>query len=309
MRLVCIFSFFLSFFDYFLKKKKLTFLYFHRFKLNLYKYFYKNPPKINQSTKSLSSDIIISLTTIESRLNFLKYTLNSLISQTYKAKKIIVNYDDSIEHKRIENLIQIYKKFKVEFRLVENFGSHKKYLFLTKKERQHKIILCDDDMIYDKWFVETLQKISNLEYGSVITLFAKKMDDDQMNIKPMKFWSLQLKCCKKSNLYYWCGGAFTLYPNNFFDEKVLNKKFISSFFFNNEYKVIGYDDSWLNFNRIKKKIKVFYARPYSIFYWPAAKIDKHKNIRLGDIQNQGSDYWREENVFNRLLNSNQTIDL
>ena len=123
-----------------------------------------------------------------------------------------------------------------------------------------------------------------------------------------KLWPWELKCCKHSNLYYWCGNAFTLYPNNFFDEKILNKKLISKLFFNSEYKVISYDDSWLNFNRLKKNIKVFYARPYSILYWPAPKIDGVSKIKLGYVSRNSDPYWSEENVFKRLLKENLSIN-
>ena len=293
--MICFLSIFTRYFDGYLIKKNKSFAYLSKLKLLIFKRIYEK--KVSHNNKLYQTeDIIVSLTVIESRLYFLKYTLNSLITQTFRPKKIIVNYDDSIDQSRIEIFVKLYKDDGVVFRQVENYGSHKKYLFLNDEERKLRVLLCDDDMIYDKWLIEHLIKSSINNTSYVSTLFGYKMCDDKNNILKREDWKFLLKCNNKSNLYFFTGNAFTLYPKNFFDDNILCKKDILFNFKNPETGVIGYDDSWLNFHRLKKKIEVFYARPYSKFFWPACIINP--KFSLGSTSKK---YWFEGRVFERLF--------
>ena len=75
-----------------------------KIKLVLYKKIFKNPPNYPQIFQKSNSDIVASLTAINSRIDFLSYTLNSLLFQTLKIKKIIVNFDKTVDNLKIELL-------------------------------------------------------------------------------------------------------------------------------------------------------------------------------------------------------------
>ena len=107
-----------------------------------------------------------------------------------------------------------------------------------------------------------------------------------------------LSCCKNSNKFFYTDNSWTLYPKNFFDDKILQKKKILKNLKNPQTNVIGYDDAWINFNRIKKNIKVAYARPYSIFFKPASIFYRKKMFSLGQ---SCKGRWREAEVFDRLI--------
>lgn len=299
MKLFHLISFFLSFFDKILIKYNKSFSQLAKLKLILYKRFFQKPPEINFfSTKPIYKDIIISLTTMNSRINFVRYTLNSLLHQNYRVYKIIVNYDRSINIKKIKKLKKIYKKFNVEFRLVKNFFSHKKYLFLNKREINFRILLCDDDMIYDKWFLQDMVILSNHYPKCVVTLFGWEIEYGKNGeILARDQWKFKFTKCHSSKISYWSDNAYSLFPKNFFDKNIMSKTKVKKYFTNLDNNIIGYDDSWINFNRIKKKIKVFYVRPYSKLWLPAEKMNTEDSLG-----NRCKGFWYEGEVFKRLNN-------
>ena len=176
-----------------------------KIKLILYKKIFKNSPNYPQIFQKSNSDIVASLTVINSRIDFLSYTLNSLLFQTLKIKKIIVNFDKTVDNLKIELLKKKYSPFNVEFRLVENYGSHKKYLFLSEEERRSRVLLCDDDVIYDKWVLKNLSDCVNQNNNSVATLIGLKMSDNDGNLIKRESWNLILDCKKNGDLFffYW----------------------------------------------------------------------------------------------------------
>ena len=104
MKVLCILSNLTKYIDGYLIKKKKTFTILQKIKLVLYKKFFKNPPKISQISKKNKSDIVASLTVINSRIDFLNYTINSLLHQTLRIKKIIINFDKTLDKEKIEFL-------------------------------------------------------------------------------------------------------------------------------------------------------------------------------------------------------------
>ena len=79
-------------------------------------------------------------------------------------------------------------------------------------------MLCDDDFIYDKYFIEHLKKTSDIFKDCVATLFGLKMSLTPPNGKLLerRNWNYMLSCCKKSNKFFYTDNAWTLYPKNFF---------------------------------------------------------------------------------------------
>ena len=243
---------FTKYFDDYLIKKKKTFIILKKINFFLYKKIFKNPPNYPQIFQKSNSDIVASLTVINSRIDFLSYTLNSLLFQTLKIKKIIVNFDKTVDNLKIELLKKKYSPFNVEFRLVENYGSHKKYLFLSEEERRSRVLLCDDDVIYDKWVLKNLSDCVNQNNNSVATLIGLKMSDNDGNLIKRESWNLILDCKKNGDLFFFTGNAFTLYPPDFFRGEIFSKDKILKYCKNPNNNIIGADDSWCNYHRIIK---------------------------------------------------------
>ena len=65
-------------------------------------------------------------------------------------------------------------------------------------------MLCDDDVIYDKWVLKNLSDCVNQNNNSVATLIGLKMSDNDGNLIKRESWNLILDCKKNGDLFfYW----------------------------------------------------------------------------------------------------------
>ena len=87
--------------------------------------------KIRLSNRKID-DCIVSLTSYGERILELKYTLYSLISQTVRPEKIIVNisYDDE---KYITDKLKLFTNYGVEYNFCEDIRSFKKLILTIQK--------------------------------------------------------------------------------------------------------------------------------------------------------------------------------
>lgn len=130
-------------------------------------------------------NFIFSLTTIPSKFDNLNLTIDSLLNQTKKADKIIVNipkkysmrFNYSIDKKKLNYFIEKYSKHNVILNMLDNdYGPGTKLLGLYENNvidfdnNKNYIILVDDDNIYKKNMIENFinyKKINiNCEVGS-----------------------------------------------------------------------------------------------------------------------------------------------
>jgi len=115
--------------------------------------FYDNK-YINLKRSNLKRKIIISLTTIPSRINKLKPTLISLLDQTNKVDKIYINIPyKTIKGKKYNIPEWLNKLHNIKInRVVKDYGPATKLLPVLKKDAI--IIVVDDDVIYGSRLVE-----------------------------------------------------------------------------------------------------------------------------------------------------------
>jgi len=108
-----------------------------------------------------SSDVVLSLTILPSRLKGFKPTLNSLTDQNTLPKKIIINYPTSFLRDKSDIKIPNFVKNHplVEINKIENdLGPATKLLPTLKKytdSPDQLIVVVDDDQIYSKSLVES----------------------------------------------------------------------------------------------------------------------------------------------------------
>lgn len=132
---------------------------------------YINLPKSNRR-------IVITLTTIPSRINKLKPTLISLLDQSFKVDQIYINIpyislkgEKYIIPRWLEKLHNITIN-----RVKKDYGPSTKLLPILKKE-SGLIIVCDDDVIYGSKMVENY--IKNFK-GEALTIFGADIQNGQL---------------------------------------------------------------------------------------------------------------------------------
>jgi tRNA A-37 threonylcarbamoyl transferase component Bud32 len=177
--------------------------------------------------------IIISLTTISSRINLLKKTLTSLINQTYKADIIQIYYsnegyllDDGINDIIINELyneiklIDFYQN-NIIFTKVPNIGSYRKLVNAVQTYKNAIIITVDDDIYYSNKLVQIYVSLFN-QHNCIISSQYKTIDFD--NISSNNKYYLDKNTKTYLNILPEGFGGI-LYHSNMFDTDFINFNF------------------------------------------------------------------------------------
>ncbi len=170
--------------------------------------------------KSNTIPLIVSLTTIESRLSMVHYTIKSIMNQSLKPEKIIlwVNNDDFL---KIPNSLQKLEGDFLEIRTTAHKSSHKKLIPTLEIFPDKTIVTCDDDLIYEKKWLEKLYNTHKKYPADIICNKAREISFDLNNkLLDYKFWKYTQKNNFKKNLAIGEGGV--LYPQNCLNKIVLD---------------------------------------------------------------------------------------
>ncbi len=110
--------------------------------------------------------VVISLTTIESRLGSVDLVIRSLLDQTVKPRKIVLWVNDSLKD-RIPSTLSKLQNPIFEIKFTPLFSSHKKLIHTIALNPRVPIITCDDDLMYRKtWLLKLYDQ--SLKYPNTI---------------------------------------------------------------------------------------------------------------------------------------------
>lgn len=137
-----------------------------------YCYFKK---ELRLKSNALADNVVISLTTTPIRINNIWPTINSLMLQSVKPKKIYLWIPKSYVRfpeqtiNELPDFIRNNPLIQTEF-ITKDFGPATKLLpyLETNTQKDQKIIVVDDDRIYPKHLIKTLLHYSNLEPNAAI---------------------------------------------------------------------------------------------------------------------------------------------
>lgn len=97
---------------------------------------------------------IVSLTTIESRLDKVYIAIESLLHQTMKPKKIVLWINEEIKNKKLPRTITRQLSRGLEVKYVRDVGPHTKLIYALK-EYNEVIVTADDDILYPaNWLLQ-----------------------------------------------------------------------------------------------------------------------------------------------------------
>jgi len=257
----------LSFFRYFIY----TFLHPHiKTKIlnsNINRY-YSNINKSLETFKKIPQipNLIISLTSFPARMDYIEYTLFSLIKQTIRPQKIILwlsleefpNKEKDIS----DNLLR-YNQFGLEINFVnENIKSFKKLVFAIKEYPENVIVTSDDDVYYKPDWLYLLFITHKLNPKDIISHKIHRISFSNKTIKPYLKWKNYPSNVSFLNFFVGYGGV--LYPPGSLFKDVTNTALFLSL-------CPTADDIWfytmalLNNTRIRK-IKVCIKKCFPIDY-------------------------------------------
>ena len=178
--------------------------------------------------ENCETDVIISLTTFGDRINTVYKTIESLMMQTMKPKKIVLWVADN---ELVMNggggksiMLNCFEKRGLEILTCEDIRSYKKLIPTLNRYPDSVVITVDDDVIYPVTLVEELVKTHKLfpdcvvfNYGKEIVL-SKGLPDNYSK------WKYVKKHTEPSHQYIGVGVGGILYPPNCFISDVVSRE-------------------------------------------------------------------------------------
>lgn len=198
------------------------------------------------NNRNVNEDVIVSLTSIKSRINRLHVVIESLLLQTVNPKKIILwlSTDDfPLKDREIPNKLLKYKKNILEINFIEeNLGPHKKYFYTLQSYPNSVVITVDDDIAYPPKIIETLLEKHESRKKAIICNISSEFS---LNKRYGSFKRNKTEFCSIDIIPIGVGGV--LYPPNIFSKNLFDKKVFMN--------LCPYgDDLWLKYNSMINNI-------------------------------------------------------
>lgn len=190
---------------FFLYKKKV-------YKANIDKKIEKMSDALIDNKRKLK-DLVVSLTSYGNRLSELQYTLYSLVNQTVRAEKIIVNLALE-DFNSVSPLLHSFRKYGVEFVAVEDTKSYKKLIPTLQKYPDKIIVTADDDLYYPKRWLEQLWINHLLNPHDIICHLTTRIVFKENKLRPYNEWHFNKQASRASFSNCILSGAGTLFPIN-----------------------------------------------------------------------------------------------
>lgn len=221
------------------------------------------------SKKIRRPKVVVSLTTLPSRIKSVTNTLKSILTQSLVPNKIYVNLpkktsrgEEYVIPKSLLNLVKKHKIIEI-LRCRTDYGPGTKIYPVLAKERgkNTRIITIDDDSKYPKKSIETLVKYSLERPNEAIAYSAWNINPQTLDIEDYSSFSTKLTWgqeCAPAYMDIIEGWAAALYVRKFFmkgnkDQRV---QFIDTMR-KGPKECFFVDDVWISAWLAKKKIKIF----------------------------------------------------
>lgn len=193
-----------------------------------------------------ASDVIVSLTSIPSRLNNIVWTLETLFRQSVKPRRIILWLDIQQEKADLPPNLKSFKERGLEIYFVKDLGPHTKYYYALKKFPEYKVVTVDDDVFYPVNTIDNLIRLSK-RYPSAICAnrVHKIITDRQGKLKPYRKWVHNFNGpFREGDRLLLTGVGGVLYPPHCFNDEVFNEEIFGKY-------CRFADDIWLTVQAIR----------------------------------------------------------
>jgi hypothetical protein len=201
-------------------------------------------------------EIVVSLTTFPKRIDKMDLCIKSILNQSFKPDRIIIWLGNDCTEKIASKYLSKYQKYGVEYRIdkLNNYMSHKKYIYSFKEFPKSIIITLDDDLIYPSDLIYSLIKMYKNNPNNIIARRVHRITWNKENINNYNKWIFEY-CLKRkpSHKLFATTGAGTLFPPNILPKEVCDYNLIKQYAY-------SADDIWINLMAVKNDIKILWAR-------------------------------------------------
>lgn len=181
----------------------------------------------NKGTTGDDEGLIISLTSFPQRMYEIHYTLYSLLTQTVKPAKVVLWLGTEQFPDGEKDIPQKVLKLKENGLVIEwhkNLRSYTKLVPSLKKYPNSIIVTADDDIYYEKDWLEKLLESHKENKNCIICHRAHRVKFYREKLAPYKKWPKKIKGGKASYLNFLTGVGGVLYPQNSLHKDVLNEE-------------------------------------------------------------------------------------
>lgn len=199
-----------------MKAKELPKSLYHSYKLRVSEVdeLLKNKPRV---------PVIVSLTSIESRLSTLDIVVKSLFNQTVLPEKILLWLNSELQD-RVPPRLKALQNALFEIRYCDLKSSHKKLTYTLKEYSDKPIIVCDDDFVYSpRWVSCLFQDYQQYPRDIIANEVRKIRYDDNGEVLPYSNWSYVRDFGVSGASYMGVGYGGVLYPPRCFHSDVLDE--------------------------------------------------------------------------------------
>lgn len=194
-----------------------------------------NKPKLDKEIAKFTSigvtndedGIIVSLTSFPQRMYEIHYTLYSLLTQTCKPAKVILwlsNEEFPNGENDVPQKVLNLKKNGLTIEFCKNLYSYKKLIPALKMYPNNTIVTADDDIYYEKNWLEKLIKTHETNPNLIIAHRTHTIKFNKDGIAPYKKWKKSTNSKKISYLNFLTSGGGVLFPPNSLYKDVLNEE-------------------------------------------------------------------------------------
>jgi hypothetical protein len=186
-------------------------------------------------------ELIVTLTTIPSRIDNIWITLESIFRQSYKPDRIMLWLsDEEFEGVTLPNSLLQLKGKGLEINYCENLRSHNKYYHTVVNNPNATIITVDDDIIYTENMIANLMQMHKEFPYAVCSNMTHLVTYENGKLIPYVKWKpTYKKILKPTHKLIQLGVCGVLYPPKVLPEVCFDKALIRELSY-------GSDDVWLN---------------------------------------------------------------
>lgn len=239
--------------------------------------------KLNSQKRK--NEIIVSLTTIPSRINSASLVIWKLLNQTVKPDRIILNLShEEFDNVKLPRLIRKELKLGLEIFYCENIKPHKKYYYTLLNNPEAVIITVDDDFIYSKRLIEKLYNSYNKHKNCISCMHCIEMKQENGKLISYNNWGIAQETDLPHFDYFAIGVGGILYPPDVLHKEVFNMENIK------KLCLMG-DDIWLKTMELMNNTPVVLVEKIKKFkYIPTSQREalwkSNLNHNKNDIQLQ-----------------------
>lgn len=215
---------------------------FERLIVRYYTLIKRRKTGISQTNKR-KRKLIVSLTSIPSRMDKVWITIESLLRQTYKPDRIILWLaEDEFRDIKLPDNLKRQQSRGLQICYCDDLRSYKKFYYTAKKFPDNYIVTVDDDIIYAEDMLETLVRTYRAHPGCIVCNRSHCVKKIRTGLATYDQWikyeDREQRDASFCNFFTGCGG--NLFPMFRMDRRVLDK---DAFMELAPYA----DDVWLNF--------------------------------------------------------------